>query len=347
MMSAKVAVVVPAMKSGETGGAERFFVGLTDALRHVGLDAELVQVVSDEKDFPSIEESYLRCYDLDLGQYDGVVSTKAPTYAVRHPNHVCLLVHTMRVFYDMFDQEFSSPTDELLAQRRLIHQLDTAALTPGRIRKLFAIGVEVAERLRQYNALEAEVLRPSTTLTGFRCGSFDHILIPGRLHRWKRVDVAIKAMRYVKADVPLLIPGTGEDADSLRALAGDDPRIRFLGRVSDAELLDLYANALCILFLPVHEDLGLVTLEAFHCGKPVITLSDSGEPARLVEHERSGYVCEPDPRAVAFAMDGLAAGGDLAAGMGAYGRAAVQSITWRHVATVLATALGFQEEVAE
>ena len=50
--------------------------------------------------------SYKRCYDLDLRQYDLVISTKAPTYVVRHPRHISYLVHTLRVFYDRFASEF-------------------------------------------------------------------------------------------------------------------------------------------------------------------------------------------------------------------------------------------------
>lgn len=105
-MSKKVAVLATASPSGEAGGAERFYEGLCGALREKGVDASVVPVVADESNFESILRSYLRFYELDLSQYDGVISTKAPGYVVRHPNHICYLQHTMRVFYDMFDVEF-------------------------------------------------------------------------------------------------------------------------------------------------------------------------------------------------------------------------------------------------
>ena len=40
--------------------------------------------------------------------------------------------------------------------------------------------------------------------------------------------------------------------------------------VDDAELLDLYANALSVLFVPKDEDFGYITVEAMLSHKPVI-----------------------------------------------------------------------------
>ena len=85
----------------------------------------------------------------------------------------------------------------------------------------------------------------------------DYILMPGRLHRWKRVDLVIDAYKHVKRDVPLLITGTGEDEKALRAAAAGDGRIRFLGNVDESALSDLYADALLVPFVPKHEDYGL------------------------------------------------------------------------------------------
>lgn len=340
-MRPRVGLVVPASPSGEQGGAERFFAGLRDALEAGGTTAEIVPAISDESDFARIEESYLRFYDLDLSRFDGVITSKAPAYAIRHPNHVCYLQHTMRVFYDMFDIEFPRPWPELEGQRRLVHALDTAALQPSRLRGLFAIGEEVAGRLRSFNGLDAPVMHHPSTLTGLRHGPFRHLLMPGRLHRWKRVDLAIEAMRHVSAPVELVISGTGEDAAALRAMAEGEPRIRFTGRVTDRELVDLYADALAVLFLPRREDLGLITLEAWLAGKPVITCADSGEPARLVRNGENGYVCPPDPVRIAARIDALAADATLASRLGAAGETQAAAITWPGVATPLLTALGF------
>jgi len=339
-MSRRIAVLATASGTGEVGGAERFYVGLRDALCAQGADAEIVSVVSDESSYESILESYLRFYDLDLSAYDGVISTKAPGYVAKHPNHVCYLQHTMRVFYDMFDIEFPQAGRELLEKRRRIQQLDTAALASERMRARFVIGHEVGERLRRYNGLDAQVLYQATTLSGFRTGDYRHLYMPGRLHRWKRVDLVIRAMRHVRAPVQLLISGTGEDETALRELAKSDDRIRFLGRVSDEELLKLYADALAVPFVPFREDFGLVAVEAFHSAKPVITCEDSGEPARMVGSFQAGIVCRPEPQAVAEAIDRYAADHALAREAGARAALRVREINWPHVATTLMDALG-------
>ena len=156
----------------------------------------------------------------------------------------------------MFELEFPNANSDLHEQRRLIHTLDTEALRPPRTRKIFTIGHAVGERLNRFNGLESEVLYQASTMSGLHCGAGRYFLLPGRLHRWKRVDLAIEAMRYVQAPVELLISGTGEDEPQFRALAASDPRIRFLGRVSDAELSELYANALGVIFIPLREDFG-------------------------------------------------------------------------------------------
>jgi glycosyltransferase involved in cell wall biosynthesis len=202
--------------------------------------------------------------------------------------------------------------------------------------------------LARYNGLNAQVVRHPSTLRGLSPGpDFDYLFLPGRLHRWKRVELAIKAMRSVKAPIPLLISGTGDEELRLRDLAARDPRIRFLGHVDDAQLAHLYRGALAVVFAPLREDLGLVTLEAFQSGKPVITCADSGEPARLVRDGFNGFVCSPDPVALAQRIDQLAADRHLAVKLGARGEDSVGGITWSGVASTLAQALGFGDLIVD
>lgn len=340
-MTPRIAILACLSASGEQGGAERFYTGLKDALSREGMATHLLEIYNDERDFEHIQKSYLRFYDLKLDAYDGIVSAKAPSFVARHDNHVCYLMHTMRVFYDMFESTFPHPTQENLEQRRLVHALDTAALQLPR--RLFAIGEEVAERLERFNGLRAEVLRHPSSMAGLHEGGFEYFLLPGRLHRWKRAQLAIEAMRFVTAPIDLIVAGTGEDEGEFRRAASGNPRVHFLGRVSDSRLSDLYANALAVLFTPKSEDLGLVTLEAFQSGKPVITCTDSGEPARIVKDGVSGFVCHPDPEHIGSAMEHLARNPARAREMGRAGQSAVGDIAWEHVAATLRNAFGFGE----
>jgi glycosyltransferase involved in cell wall biosynthesis len=337
----RIGILTVRSRAGEEGGAERFFAGLHRGFVDAGFAADLVAIPSDESTFEAIEETYLRCYDFDATAFDAVVSTKAPTYLVRHPNHVCYLVHTIRVFYDMFDSAFEGGGRRVQAQRRLVQRLDTLALSRPRTRSVFAIGHEVARRLDRHNGIEATVLHPPVGLDALHAGPFgDYVLLPGRLHRWKRVQLTIAAMRHVARPLRLLIAGSGEDEDALRASAAADERIVFLGRVPDDELVELYANALAIAFVPLREDYGYVTVEAFRSGKPVVTCTDSGEAALLVEHERTGLVVAPDARTIASAFERLHDDRGLAHALGAAAHARERTIRWDRVVPILSSALG-------
>src|SRR5579871_4949283 len=127
-MSRRIAILEVESVAGESGGAERLTMALCEVLCAAGMAAERVAVRADERSFEGIREAYLRCYDLNLSRFDGVVSMKAPTYVARHPNHVGYLMHTMRAFYDMFDTAFPRPSMVHFERRRLVHALDTAAM---------------------------------------------------------------------------------------------------------------------------------------------------------------------------------------------------------------------------
>lgn len=327
----RVAVLAPSSAQGELGGAERFYAGLLQALRQTGCSADLVQIHADESSFEAILRTYERCRNLDLSEYDLVISTKAPTFVVSHPNHVLYLVHTIRVFYDMFDQAFPWADETLLKQRETILKIDTEAM--GRISQRFSIGHEVSKRLRHWNGHDAEVLHPPLATQGFRCGADgDYFFLPGRLHAWKRIDLVIRALQRSKLPLRLVIAGIGEAEDELKALAAGDPRICFLGRVDDSQLLDLYADSLAVPFVPVREDYGYITLEAFASGKPVITCRDSGEPLQFVVDGQTGLVCDPTPESLCAAMEELFNDRARARSMGQQGARRVEDITWPSVA---------------
>lgn len=338
MTERHVAFLAVEPKSGERGGAEAFHLGFCAALREHGWNVDKIQIGSDESSFNGILETYLHCYDLDVSQYDLVISSKAPSYAVRHPRHLCYLQHTIRVFYDMFDVEFPTPDATLNQQRQRIQTLDTALLAPPRVARIFTNGDETLRRLRRYNGLDGEVLYPGLLRDRFHGGRFDkYLFLPGRLHRWKRVGLLIDAMRHVKSDIELRIAGTGEDYEKFVARAADDPRVRFLGRISDEECIEQYANALAVPFVPMMEDFGYITLEAFRSGKPVITCRDSGTPMDLVSHANAGIVADPTADSIAAAVDGLATNPSQAQEMGARGAALAAGISWRGPVSRIAT----------
>lgn len=339
----KVAVMAAVPPSGEKGGAERFYIGLVQGFRDLGCEVELINVPADESSFDKIVRNYEYCNELDLSEYDMVVSTKVPTYAVKHAKHVLYLVHTIRVFDDMFSTIFENPTHDNLEQRAIIHRLDFESILGVKAR--YAIGHEVAKRLYRWRGLEAQTLHPPLGFNEFRQGDAkDYFFLPGRLHEWKRVDLIISAILESKLPLKFLIAGTGEAENYLRKISRGDPRIEFLGKISDQKLVELYAGAIAVPFTPLREDYGYITLEAFASGKPVITCSDSGEPTFFVRNFKTGLIAHPDSKSLCNALEWMYQNREQAAAMGSEGLNLVAKMSWRRVATTLMSA-AFEEKI--
>src|SRR5689334_2729430 len=79
---------------------------LVQALRDEGHEAELI--LTPQNRFGRQGAAYVATWLTDVGvgvdgrTIDRVISTRFPSYAVRHPNHVCWLNHTMREYYDQW-----------------------------------------------------------------------------------------------------------------------------------------------------------------------------------------------------------------------------------------------------
>jgi glycosyltransferase involved in cell wall biosynthesis len=330
----KIALVAVAQPGGR-GGAEVLYEGVEGALSAAGHDVERVTLTCDESTYDGVLESYRAARALDLSPFDAVISTKAPSFNLRHRNHVVYLLHTVRVFYDMFDS-WTDGSASSRAQRDRIHELDFSALSSVPEERRLAIGEEVAGRLLDSLGLPFRVVHPPLPdAERFREGSFEHFLHCGRLHPWKRVDLLVRAYRSLKTEVPLVITGTGEAEGDLRRLAAGDERIRFVGDVDRTRLYELYSRALAVPFVPLREDFGYVAVEAMLSGKPVVTLSDSGEPARLVENGVTGLVVPPDAAALASALESLAANPREARRMGLAGRARATRMSAAEIAEAL------------
>jgi glycosyltransferase involved in cell wall biosynthesis len=105
-------------------------------------------------------------------------------------------------------------------------------------------------------------------------------------------------------------------------------RVTFTGRLTEEQMLEQLARCRAVVFPPVQEDYGFVTVEAFAARKAVITCRDSGGPAELVQDGVSGFVVDPAPASVAAAMRRLAEDAALAEQMGTAAYAAGTRLNW-------------------
>jgi len=333
-----VAVVTSSPPFAE-GGHLVMARALVAALRDAGHDAGLI--LTSQNRFGRNVSTYLSNWMLDVGRtaegrpVDQVISLRWPSYAVRHPVHVCWLNHTMREYYDLwprFRGQLRGPSVvKEHARRQIIRRVDTWLLR--RLTRRFTISHTVRQRLERFNHVSAETLHPPAPPRPYRCDRFDpFIFTVSRLATLKRVALAIEALAEpAAAGVRLVVAGDGECAQELRQLARDrdvGDRVAFLGQIDERALLEQLGTCRAVVFVPYDEDYGFVTVEAFASGKPVITTTDSGGPAELVRNGETGLVVEPTPAALAAAMRRLIEDGAGAERLGAAAQSAAGRMTW-------------------
>ncbi len=99
----KIAVVGPSPVPFTIGGCENLLWGLCDSINQkTEHQAELIKLPLKEREFWDLIDSYYNYYNLDLSHFDMVISTKYPSWMVRHPNCICYMVHELRGLYDTY-----------------------------------------------------------------------------------------------------------------------------------------------------------------------------------------------------------------------------------------------------
>ena len=88
------------------------------------------------------------------------------------------------------------------------------------------------------------------------------------------LETLLRALARLDGETRLVIAGRGSLGAALEKLSvalGIGSRVRFLGRVPDAELVDWYRAAdLFVLPTVAYEGFGMATLEALASGRPVV-----------------------------------------------------------------------------
>lgn len=147
-----------------------------------------------------------------------------------------------------------------------------------------------------------------------------NVLYVGRLDEEKNIDQLIRAMAMLPESCPatLEVVGDGNCRDELEALSAElglQDRVRFLGLVTEQELLDAYAR--CELFvMPSTAELqSLATMEAMAAGAAVV-LADAMALPHLVKPGYNGFLFPPgDVRALADRLADVLRDADTVADM--------------------------------
>ncbi|HEX9114648.1 MAG TPA: glycosyltransferase [Anaerolineae bacterium] len=217
----------------------------------------------------------------DLSGYDLILSNKSgfchgvpvPPGAV----HVCYCLAPTRFLwqYAAYRQreQINGGADLALAPLlAALRRWDYAAAQ--RVDHMIAISSEIQARIERFYHRESTLIYPPVDVHRFVPSADppeDYFLAGGRLIPYKRLDLAVRACSEL--GLKLLVYGDGRDAASLARVAG--PTVRFLGRVSWADLVCLFQRARAFIF-PGLEDFGIAPVEAQAAGRPVIAYAGGG-----------------------------------------------------------------------
>lgn len=126
------------------------------------------------------------------------------------------------------------------------------------------------------------------------------VLYSGKFMPRKHPHTLLKAWQSLADKPVLLFVGSGELEAQLRAMAGDDPLIHFLGFRNQTELPGLYALADVFVLASEREPWGLAVNEAMACATAVVVSDQCGAAFDLVDDTVGAVV--PAGRADALAL---------------------------------------------
>ena len=126
-----------------------------------------------------------------------------------------------------------------------------------------------------------------------RFGLGRYCLAVGDVHPRKNIAALAEAVRRVGGLELALVGTPGHRGEEI---LGGLSSARFLGRVTDDELADLYRAAAVTAYPSLYEGFGLPVIEAMACGSPVVASNRGAIPEVAGE---AGLLVEPDSGAIA------------------------------------------------
>lgn len=209
-----------------------------------------------------------------LTEYDVLIqSGNNPGWYVPPDQQVVLkYVHTPpRTAYDLFQQRADDFVTKCYAyaSRVLYHpniHYPDAYLPNSEL---------VSRRLKRYWGIDdPQVVYPPVEVESFWDGDHDGPYVSySRLTDDKRFDEMIDAFRD-HPDKRLVIGGTGPEEDALREQVDDMDNVELRGYLSESEKRELLASSRALVYAAVNEDFGMVPIEAYASGTPVIGVRD-------------------------------------------------------------------------
>ncbi len=196
-------------------------------------------------------------------------------------------------------------------ERRVVRLADAIICVSGRDRK--ALG-----RIVESEPFEAASVIPAAYDDSIFAGRpslppspelASKVLLLGRISHQKNVPLAVATLEELQAQgepFTLTIAGEGEDSrDLIRRLARSvaKDRITWVGRVPHKDVPVMLERHGILLLTSRYEASPTVVKEALKAMRPVVT-TDVGDVADWLDEGLSGFIADPDPKALADALIG-------------------------------------------
>lgn len=160
------------------------------------------------------------------------------------------------------------------------------------------------------------------------------VLYLGRLKKYKRVDLVIRAFAGIHTKHPrarLIIAGQGDARPQLEQLVGElgiGNSVEFAGFVNEEQKANLFRHAWVHMLTSSKEGWGITNIEAAACGTPTIA-SDVAGLRDSIKHEVTGYlVPHGDVAALTTRLEEVIGRPELRASLSAQALAYAQQFAW-------------------
>ncbi len=156
------------------------------------------------------------------------------------------------------------------------------------------------------------------------------ILAAGRMSRQKGFDLLVEAVPMILGYYPetrFVVSGTGPEKETVVNRArelGVEHACVFLETLPRAKYIDLMRACDIVAVPSRNEPFGIVILEAWAAGKPVVA-TNAGGPREFVWHDVNGFLVDADAAGLAHGIGSLLADHDHCRALGANGRRAVEN----------------------
>jgi glycosyltransferase involved in cell wall biosynthesis len=165
------------------------------------------------------------------------------------------------------------------------------------------------------------------------------VLFVGRLSTQKGPDLLLEAVPGIleyRPDAKIVFVGDGDMRGYLEQRAhqlGVEHAVRFTGAMdANGDIVNLFKSTDVVCVPSRNEPFGIVILEAWAAGKPVIVTRNGG-PRDFVAHGEEGFIAYDNPPSVCWAVNTVFGDFERARGMGQRGRVkAAYGFSWDAVA---------------